>query len=46
MPLVPIFTTNHTSAHIVKYQFKKAVMYKIVLCLVSVLQGNVKQKLI
>ena len=46
MPLVPMLTTNHNSANILKYHFKKAVMYKIVPCLVPVLQGNVKQKLI
>lgn len=42
--LSPVFTANLTSAHILKYQSKKAVMYKIGPCLVSVLQGNVKQK--
>lgn len=46
MPLVHIFTSNHNSANIFKCHFKKAVMYKIVPCLVLVLQGNVKQKLI
>lgn len=46
MPLVPIFTTNHNSANTLKYQLKKAAMYKIVACLVPVFQGNVEQKLI
>lgn len=26
--LVPVLTTNHNSANILKYHFKKAVMYK------------------
>lgn len=43
MPLALISTTNENTANIFREQFKEAVMYKIVACLVPVLQGNVPQ---